>query len=296
MIKNDYLPCNSMQTLQPKTPSSIYNAFWSLLLLFGLFTVGCSKTATSGDATSPNSNSLNGSNSQLAGCVTVPLGPGAVNLGTSNNFTILAKTGISTTGTTSILGDIGVSPIGAPAITGFGLIMATDNQSSHTPIVTGNVYAANYTAPTPAKMTTAISDMQTAFTTANGLSTNAIVNLYAGDISGRTLLPGLYKWTSGVLITGAGVTLSGGPNDTWVFQVAQNLTVSNSATITLIGGAQVKNITWVVSGQATLGTYSNFKGNILSQTLISVNTGAKVTGKLLAQTAVTLIADAIIPN
>jgi len=296
MKKYDYLPCNTIQISPFKTPASIYNAIWSLLLLFGVFTVGCNKTGTSGDTTSPNNNSMVGSNNQMTGAVIQLQGPGAINFGTAGNFTILAKSGISTTGTTSILGDIGVSPIGASAITGFGLIMATNNQSSHTPIVTGNVYAANYTAPTPAKMTTAISDMQTALTTANGLVTNPIVNLYAGDISGRTLLPGLYKWSTGLLITGAGVTLSGGPNDTWVLQVAQNLTVSNSATITLIGGAQIKNITWVVNGQATLGTYCNFKGNILSQTLISCNTGAKVTGKLLAQTAVTLIADSIIPN
>jgi hypothetical protein len=144
-------------------------------------------------------------------------------------------------------------------------------------------------------MTTAVSDMETAFTTANGLTTPApIVGLYAGDISGRTLTPGLYKWGTGVLITNAGVTLSGGADDTWVFQISQDLTVNNSAIITLIGGAQAKNIFWVVSGQATLGTNTNFSGIILSKTLISLNTGAKVTGKLLAQTAVTLNASTVI--
>ena len=110
-------------------------------------------------------------------------------------------------------------------------------------------------------MTTAISDMETAFTTANGLVTPApIVGLYAGDISGRILPPGLYKWGTGVLISNAGVTLTGGPNDTWVFQIAQDLTVNNGAIITLLGGAQAKNIVWVVSGQATLGSNSNFRG------------------------------------
>jgi hypothetical protein len=105
----------------------------------------------------------------------------------------------------------------------------------------------------------------------------------------------LYKWSTGVLITNAGVTLSGGPNDVWVFQIAQNLTVNNSAIITLAGGAQAKNVFWVVSGKATLGTTVNFKGIILSKTLISLNTNAKVTGKLLAQTAVTLIANSVHP-
>lgn len=217
-----------------------------------------------------------------------------VNLGTAGNYQILAKTGISTTGTTSITGDIAVSPAAATSITGFGLVMAADNQSSTAPVVIGKVYAADYTAPTPAKMTTAVSDMETAFNTASALIIPAPkVELYAGDISGRTLTAGIYKWGTGVLITSAGVTLNGGANDTWVFQIAQNLTVSNSAKITLTGGAQAKNIFWVVAGQATLGTSTNFSGTILSKTLISLNTGAKVTGKLLAQTAVTLNASTV---
>lgn len=297
MKQNNYLPSNETQIIQCSKSATTYNAIWSFVLLLIIFTTGCSKSALTGDsATSPNTNSLTSSINLMSRDVLQPLGPGPVNLRTAGDFTLLSETGITTTGTTSILGDIGASPIAAVAMTGFGLIMATNNQSSHTPIVTGNVYAANYAAPTPAKMTSAISDMQTAFTTANGLVINPIVNLYAGDISGKTLLPGLYKYSTGVLVTNAGVTLSGGPNDTWVFQIAKNLTVNNSAIITLQGGAQVKNIFWVVSGQANLGTYCNFKGNILSQTLISCNTGATVTGKLLAQTAVTLIANTITPD
>jgi uncharacterized repeat protein (TIGR02543 family) len=224
-----------------------------------------------------------------------PIGPGVVDLGTAGDFTILTKTGISTTGITLITGDIGVSPAAATYITGFGLIMDINNQSSHTPLVIGKVYAADYAAPTPAKMTTAVSDMETAFTTANNLVMPApIVDLYAGDISGRNLHAGLYKWSTGLLITGAGVTLSGGPDDTWVFQIAQDFTVGNGAIVTLAGGAQAKNIFWVVTGKATLGSDVDFSGNILSKTLISLNTGAKVTGRLLAQTAVTLNASTVI--
>jgi uncharacterized repeat protein (TIGR02543 family) len=228
------------------------------------------------------------------GVGTMPAGPAAINLGSAADFSILTKSGISTTGITTVAGDIGVSPASATSITGFGLIMDTNNQSAHTPLVTGKVYAADFAAPTPAKMTTAVADMETAFTTANGLTTPApVVGLYAGDISGRILPPGLYKWATGVLITNAGVTLAGGPNDTWVLQIAQDLTVNSSAIVHLIGGAQAKNITWVVSGQATLGTNADFSGTILSKTLISLNTGAVVTGKLLAQTAVTLNASTV---
>jgi hypothetical protein len=118
--------------------------------------------------------------------------------------------------------------------------------------------------------------------------------LGAGNISGLTLPPGLYKWSTGLIIDpNTAVTLAGGVNDTWVLQIAQNLTVSNSAKVNLIGGAQAKNIVWVVAGQATLGTNADFSGIILSKTLISLNTGAKVTGRLLAQTAVTIIAGTV---
>jgi hypothetical protein len=145
-------------------------------------------------------------------------------------------------------------------------------------------------------MTTAVSDMKTAFTAANGRTYPApIVAKYAGDISGRTLPPGLYKWSTAVLVTNVGVTLSGQADDVWVFQIAKNLTVNSGAIITLAGGAQAKNIFWVVSGKATLGTSVKFSGNILSKTLISLNTGAKVNGRLLAQTAVTLIASTVKP-
>lgn len=215
-------------------------------------------------------------------------GRAAVNLGSSGNFVVLAKTGISTTGATAIVGDIGVSPSAASFITGFGLIADATNTFATSSLVTGKVYAADYAPPTPVGMTTAISDMQTAFTDAAGRTLPDFTELGAGNISGMTLAPGLYKWGSGVLVTGVGVTLSGGPDAVWIFQIAQDLTVANSAIITLSGGAQAKNVFWQVSGKATLGTAANFKGNLMSQTLISAGTGAVVTGRLLAQTAVTL--------
>jgi hypothetical protein len=280
----------SAQVRQCHGNSKLFNAIWFLPLLLSIFIFGCQKDNSS--STLPKS-----AITSSFEATTNDVDPAPVNLGTAGNFTILTETGISTTGVTSIIGDIGVSPIASTAITGFGLINDASNQFSHTPIVIGKVYAANYAPPTPAKMTTAISDMKTAFTTANGLTFPApIVGKYAGDISGRTLPPGLYKWSTGVLVTNAGVTLSGQADDVWVFQIAQNLTVNNGAIIHLTGGALAKNVFWVVSGKATLGTTVNFSGIILSKTLISLNTNAKVTGRLLAQTAVTLIANTVKPN
>jgi len=140
-------------------------------------------------------------------------------------------------------------------------------------------------------LTTAVSDMEIAYTDAAGRTVPApITELGAGNIGGLVLAPGLYKWGTGVSIPIGGVTLTGGANDVWIFQIAQNLTVANGAIVTL-NGALAKNVFWQVAGQATLGTTADFKGTILSQTLISLNTGAVMTGRALAQTAVTLEAN-----
>ncbi|MGB9080311.1 MAG: ice-binding family protein [Desulfuromonadaceae bacterium] len=220
-------------------------------------------------------------------------GPSPVNLRTAGEFVVLTATGVTTTGTTTVVGNMGVSPIAATAMTGFGLIADSTNTFSTSSLVTEKIYAADYAPPTPAKMTTAISDMETAFTDAAGRTSPNFIELGGGDISGKTLLPGLYKWGTGVLVTNAGITLAGGPNDVWIFQIAGDLIVNNGAKFNLIGGAQAKNIFWQVSGKATLGTTADVKGIILSQTLISMNTGAKLSGRALAQTAVTLIANTI---
>ncbi len=215
---------------------------------------------------------------------------GSVYLGSAGGFTILAKSGISTTGTTSILGDIGVSPIDSTAITGFGLIVDSSNRFATSPLVAGKVYAADYALPTPTTMTTAISDMQTAYTDAAGRTNPTVTELGAGNIDGMTLAPGLYKWSTSVSIP-KGVTLSGNANDVndvWIFQIAQDLTVGNGAVITLTGGAQAENVFWQVAGKTTLGTTSDFKGIILDKTAIVLNTGATLNGRAFAQTAVTL--------
>ena len=217
----------------------------------------------------------------------------AVNLRTAGNFVILAKSGISTTGATSIVGNIGVSPSAATFITGFGLTQDSSNQFSASSLLNGKIYASNYAPPTPAVMTTAIGDMETAYSDAAGRTLPDYTELGAGNIGGMTLAPGLYKWGTGVTIP-TDVTLSGSSTDVWVFQIAQTLDISNGKKVILSGGAQAKNIFWQVAGQATLGTTSDFKGIILGQTAIVLNTGATLNGRALAQTAVTLDTSAVI--
>ena len=214
-------------------------------------------------------------------------GPSPVSLGMAGNFAILAKTGIDTVPTSAITGDIGVSPAAATYLTGFALVADASNVFSTSSQVVGKVYSANYAVPTPANMTTAVSNMEAAYTDAAGRATPDYTELGAGDISGRTLAPGLYKWSSGVLIN-TDLTLDGGPNDVWIFQVAQGITLANGMKIKLTGGAQAKNIYWQAAGVVSIGTTAHFEGVILAQTAITLNTGSTMNGRLLAQSAVTL--------
>jgi hypothetical protein len=215
-----------------------------------------------------------------------------VNLRTAGNFVILAKSGISTVPSSAIVGDIGVSPIDQTAITGFSLILDPSNVFATSTQVTGNVYAADFTDPTPFNLTTAVGDMETAYNDAAGRTNPNFTELGAGEIGGLTLVPGLYKWGTDLLIT-TDVTISGSSNDVWIFQIAGGITQANGTGIILSGGAQAKNIFWQCAGIVSVGTSAHFEGIVLAQTSISVGTGASVIGILLAQTAVTLDANAI---
>jgi len=223
------------------------------------------------------------------------LGASSVNLGTAGDFAILTKAGVTTTGVTSISGNVGTSPIAATAITGFGLIMDSTNLYSTSSLVVGDgkIYAASYTSPTPSKMTTAISDMETAFTDAAGRLDPDYTELDAGDIEGKTLEAGLYKWGSNVHFTSSltfdGNSTDGTPSDdVWILQIAQNLEVGNGAKVVLSNGAKWENIYWQVSGAATFGPTSHVEGVFLVKEAIIFMTGSSMNGAALAQTAVTL--------
>lgn len=141
--------------------------------------------------------------------------------------------------------------------------------------------------PTPINLTTAVNNMITAYNDAAGRPTPDFSELGNGNIGGLTLIPGLYKWTTTVSLP-SDVTISGGANDVWIFQISGDLSVSSAVNVTLLGGAQAKNIFWQVAGQATFSTTSHFEGIILSMTGITFQTGASINGRALAQTAVIL--------
>lgn len=203
-----------------------------------------------------------------------------VNLGVAGDFVILSKSGITDVPTSDITGNIGTSPITGAAI---GVTCSE---------VTGTIYSVDAAGPAcevidPSRLTAAISNMETAYTDAAGRSNPNFLNSGAGNIGGLTLNPGLYKFTSAVIIP-TDVTISGSPNDVWIFQVDGTLTMDSGVNIILKGGAQAKNIFWQVADAVTLGTTSHFEGVILGMTGINMQTGASINGRMLAQTEVTL--------
>lgn len=218
-----------------------------------------------------------------------------VDLGAAGDYVILSKTGISTTGMTAIVGNVGTSPIDATGLTGFTLSLDVSNVFATSPLITGQVFASDFAIPTPTNLTTAVSDMLTAFTDAAGRNLPDTTELGAGNISGLTLAPGLHKWGTGLLINSS-VTFEGDADAVWILQIAENLLLANGASVQLSGGAQAGNIFWQVAGEANLGTTSNFQGILLSQTGIHAQTGATITGRLLAQTAVTLDSNQVTAN
>jgi hypothetical protein len=215
----------------------------------------------------------------------------AINLGTAGSFLVLAKTAINNNPTSIMTGDLGLSPAATSYITGFALTDETGYATSAQ--VTGKVYAADMADPTPINMTTAVENMITAYNDAAGRPTPDYFELNTGNIGGLTMTPGLYKWTNTVLIA-SDVTISGSATDIWIFQIAGDLTMSSAVNVTLIGGALPENIFWQVAGTVTLGTTSHFEGIILSMTGITLNTGASMNGRALAQTAVVLDGNTVI--
>lgn len=221
----------------------------------------------------------------------VASGPAAVDLRSAGDLVILSKTGITNVPASNITGNIGASPITAAAMGNVTCaeITGTIYGADAAYIGSGDVTCFAGAVPDNTRVANAVLDMGTAYADAAGRTLPDHTELHAGDISGKTLYPGLYKWSSNVLIS-TDVTLSGGPNDVWIFQIAGDLTQANSSRIVLAGGAQAKNIYWQVGGgtSVALGTNAHFEGVILAAKGITIKTGTTVNGRLLAHTAVTL--------
>jgi hypothetical protein len=262
---------------------------WAMALLLSAVAAGCGGGGGGGGSGTVGA----GAGTGVGG---LGSGPAPVDLKSilTNNFVILTQAGATSTGAppSSITGNIGTSPAAGTSTT----VACAEMQAGGKIFdVDGSHGGGCASIGTADKITVdqAVLDMGTAYADANA-RTPDYTELGAGNIGGLTLGPATYKWGTGVLIP-TNVTLSGGPNDVWIFQIAQGLSVASGVQIILAGGALPQNIYWATFAAADLGTTAKFKGNVLSKTSIAMKTGTTINGRLLAQTAVTLDATTVAP-
>ena len=188
------------------------------------------------------------------------VGPAAVAFGSSGSFGVIAADTVTNTGTTTITGDLGVSP---------GTVVLGS------PTVSGTIQAGNATsAAAQTAVTAAVNDILS--------RTGAIV--VSGDLAGRTISPGIYSSTSSLVNSGT-VTLNalGHPDAYFIITTATGLTTAANSQIELTGGAQASHVIWLVGTSANLGANSDFKGTILSNGDITLGTGATLAGRAIAR-------------
>jgi serine protease AprX len=200
-------------------------------------------------------------------------GPPPVGLGSAGAFAVLAGSTVTNTGPSTLNGDLGLSP--GTAVTGFP---------------PGTVYGSTQAANAAALQ--AKSDLTTAYDDAAGRTPPAAAPM---DLGGLTLDPGVYKSGSSLAVTGdLALDAHGDPSAVFVFQAGSTLITASSSRVRLVNGAQPCNVFWQVGSSATLGTSTDFSGNILALTSISMNDGVRLNGRALARNgAVTLINDTI---
>ena len=216
-------------------------------------------------------------------------------LGLAGEFAILAKKGISTTPASAITGNIGVSPVAAPGMTGFSLVADSSNTYSTSTQITGQAYASDYTSPTPAMMTSAILDMQRAYRDAKSrpLYDGANIDIKGGLISGTTFTAGVYNWGSDINFAND-IYLTGNSSSTFIFQTTGNVVAGSGAKVILVadepGGSvpDPANIVWQVAGFVDAGTTSHLEGVLLVKTRAVFKSGSSLNGRILVQAAVTL--------
>lgn len=190
---------------------------------------------------------------------------GPPQLGTDQSFAILGASTVTNTGPTLITGDLGLSP--GTSITGFPPGLVTGGSIHDTDAVAAQAQADNTTA----------------YNVLAGKACNTSYGVPT-DLGGLTLLPGVYCFASSAQLTGQLTLNAGGdPSAAWIFQIGSTLITASNSSVLLINGASACNVSWQVGSSATIGTGTNFVGNILALTSITLTTNATLNGRALAQ-------------
>jgi hypothetical protein len=216
-----------------------------------------------------------------------------VNLGTAAPFAVLAGQGVTDVPTSSITGDVGLSP--ATGGNYAGLAKAE---------VTGTVYSTDAAGPggstnDPGLLTQAKNDLTTAFVTTANAPTTTTFTTGDNQLGGKTLTAGVYAFGHAATanITAASpLTLNGegNANAVFIFQASSDLVTGSGSVVQLENGAQACNVFWEVGSSATLSSTSTFVGTLMALTSATLNNGATVQGRILARNgAVTLDHDTI---
>jgi hypothetical protein len=256
---------------------------WSMAVLLAALAAGCGGGGGGGGGgTDPSAYT------GTTGAVSTAAG--SVPLGTAGYYAILAKTGVSTVPTSVVTGNVGLSPAARTGLTGWSLISEpTDTYFTSDQVVApSKLYAAdNVGGTTSVDLTTAVLNMQTAYTDAAGRTATsaATTDVGGGTLTGLTLAPGVYQWGTAVSIP-TDLTLNGSASDVWIMKVAGTLTMAANMRVILTGGALPQNVFWQVAGAVTMGAGTHFEGVVLGQTTITFGNLASINGRLLAQTAV----------
>jgi hypothetical protein len=265
---------------------------WTIALLLAAVVAGCG--SSDGGVSGTSTSAADGPTGVVSAAA------GSVPIGTAGNYAILAKTGVSTIPNSVVTGNIGLSPAARGYLTGWSETAAPDASDTYSTsaqvVAPGKLYAADYVGGTTSSdLTTAVGNMQTAYTDAAGRPAGVgVTNLDrgAGTLTSDTLVPGTYTWNSALNIP-TDLTLSGSATDVWIFQVAGTLDMAAAMNVILIGGALPQNIFWQVSGAVTMGAGTHFEGIILGATSITFGNLASIKGRLLSQTAVVLSATTV---
>jgi hypothetical protein len=250
----------------------------SAFALFSSFSTGCNNPVA--DIIRPQLPAGKGSGLNGMG-----IGPAAVSLGVSENFILLAQTGISNTSPSVLTGNLGLSPADATNMAGFELSLPASTFTISKQ-VDGKLFAANYEMPTPITLNMATLNMDSAYLDAAQRDSDYL-DLQAGQIGGLILPPAVYKWSSNVFVS-RDINIDGGPNDVWIFQISGDFLIDSNVRILLTGGASANNIYWQILGAAELSENSHFEGILLSNRSINLKSKATANGRLLAKTFINL--------